>query len=76
MVANPASRVYSCACGLPFFGSDAYFCRTASATAAWRDDPPPLGAIDTESSKSTVPVFFACMSIHSDISGVIREIPT
>jgi len=37
-------------------GSDAYFSRTASATAAWRDDPPPLGAIDTESSKSTVPI--------------------
>eukprot|EP00982_Pelagococcus_subviridis_P000375 2910-Pelagococcus_subviridis.AAC.7 len=34
--ANPARRVYSPPCGLPCFGSDAYFARTASATAAPR----------------------------------------
>ena len=36
--ANPASEVYSCVCGLPFFGRDAYLLRTASATAAGRDE--------------------------------------
>ena len=39
--ANPASEVYSCAWGLPFFGRDAYLLRTASATAAGRDDGSP-----------------------------------
>ena len=46
MSANPASEVYSCVWGLPFFGRDAYLLRTASATAAGRDEGSPPRAVD------------------------------